>query len=105
MAEGRRGRAGPVRPVRGGHPARRGSQPVASEYRLAWDGGRSRGPLLQAGHRWCPDVNLDAAVLEDLGQPLQLPGPRLDQLLAVAGQLPDRRDLRGWDEAAPQQTA
>src|SRR5664280_1938908 len=42
---------------------------------------------------------------EDLGQPLQLPGPRLDQLLAVAGQLPGRRDLRGWDEAAPQQTA
>jgi len=49
--------------------------------------GRQRG---DAGrHR----IDLDAGILKDLGQPLQFPGPGLDGLLAVAGQLPDRGNL------------
>lgn len=38
-----------------------------------------------------------------LAQPLQLTGAGLDELLAVAGDLPDRGDLLGRDEAASQQ--
>jgi hypothetical protein len=34
------------------------------------------------------EAGLDAAVLEDPGQALQLAGPRLDQLLAVCGSAP-----------------
>jgi hypothetical protein len=43
---------------------------------------------------------LDAAVVQDLVQPLGLPAAFLDQLLAVADQLADGGDLRGRDEAA-----
>src|SRR5882762_1920379 len=58
---------------------------------------RDRGQL--RGHR----VDLDSAVFEDLAQALQLAGARLDELLAVAGQLPDHRDLAGRDETPAQQ--
>jgi hypothetical protein len=54
----------------------------------------------QGGQRRGHRVNLDATVLEDLRQALQLAGALLDELLAVAGQLPDRGDLWWWDEAA-----
>ena len=62
-------------------------------------------PGRQGGDAGRHRIDLDAGVFEDLGQPLQFPGPGLDGLLAVAGQLPDRGDLLGRDETAAQQPA
>jgi hypothetical protein len=49
------------------------------------------------------EAGLQAAVFQHLGQPLQLAGPLLDQLFAVAGPLPQRGDLGDRDERGPQQ--
>ena len=49
------------------------------------------------------EIDLDAGVLQHLGQPLPLAGALPDELLAVPGPLPQRRHLRARDEAGPQQ--
>ena len=89
--------------LRAHHAARQ----VGQHGRVAFPGDQrlDHVPGRQGGQRRGHRVNLDSAVLEDLGQALQLAGALLDELLAVAGQLSDRRDLRRWDETAPQQPA
>jgi hypothetical protein len=83
-----------------------GAHPAARQVRqhrrvaLAGDQRLDHVPGRQGGQRRGHRVNLDPAVLEDLGQALQLTGALLDELLAVAGQLADRGDLRRWDETA-----
>ena len=53
------------------------------------------------GHR----VDLDARVLEHVAEPLDLRGPRLDDLGAVADDIPGGLDVRRGDEAAREQPA
>ena len=77
-----------------GQPGQHAGIPLTGDQRLDHVPGR---PGADAGrHR----IDLDSGVFEDLAQPLQFPGPGLDGLLAVAGQLPDRGDLWWRDEAA-----
>jgi hypothetical protein len=80
-----------------GKPGQHPRVTLPSDQRLHHRPRRHRGDT--GGHR----VELDSAVFQDLAQPLQLTGARLDKLLAVASHLPDRRDLRRRDETAAQQ--
>src|ERR1019366_943112 len=50
-------------------------------------------------------VDLDAGVLEDVAEPLDLRRPRLYDLGAVPDDVPGGLDVGGRDEAAPQQPA
>lgn len=79
--------------------SQRGRAPLTVDQRLDHLPGRD------GGQRGRNRVDLDAGVFKDHCQALQLAGTRLDELLAIAGQLPDRCDLRRRDEAAPQQAA
>jgi hypothetical protein len=51
------------------------------------------------------EAGLDAGVLEHVAEPLQLGGPGLDDLGPVPDDVPGGLDVRGRDEAAPQQPA
>lgn len=72
---------------------------------LAGDQGLDHVTRAIAEHIGDDRVELDAGVLQDLLDPLGLPGPLLGELFAISGQVTQAAHHRVGDEAAPQQTA